>query len=285
MTGSPARLAPRPSRRPRLKTLAAGALIAAAVVLPGGAAAAAGPAAGRPAPGPRPTVVLVHGAWADSSSWSGVVQRLQRDGYPVRVFPTPLRGLAGDAAALRDYLSVVAGPVVLVGHSYGGAVVTEAADGLPAVKALVYVDAFAPAAGQRVIELVGPGSVLAAPDPSTVFDIVPTPQGPDLYVKQDLFPTAFAADVPAREGQVLAVTQRPVTLAALQEPAGPPAWAHIPAWYELGTEDRVIPPDAQAAMAATAGAHVVRVRSGHLPMVSVPGAVTSVVERAAAATG
>ena len=236
---------------------------------------------------PRPTVVLVHGAWADSSSWDGVVRRLLHDGYPVDVFPTPLRSLSGDADQLRTYLAAITGPVVLVGHSYGGAVVTGAATGNTAVTALVYVDAFAPAAGEAVLTLPGPGSVLANPDPTQVFDLVPA--GPptattDLYVKKSVFPSAFANDVPAREAKLLAVTQRPVTLGALMEPSGDPAWLTIPSWYEVGTIDRVIPADVQTAMATRAHSHITRVRTGHLPMVSDPRAVTRVIESAAAAT-
>jgi len=273
------------SRR-RLRAVAATAV--AAVLL----SSAAGPASahelhGTPFADPKPIVVLVHGAWADSSSWDGVVRRLLHDGYPVRVFPTPLRSLSGDSAALRAYVDAICGPVVLVGHSYGGAVVTDAATGEPNVQALVYVDAFAPAEGQTVFDLPGSDSALANPDPTQVFDPVPTwPLTPasDLYIKQNVFPQAFANDLPLATARVLAVTQRPVTLGALLEPSSAPAWSTIPSWYEIGTIDKVIPASAQAAMAATAGAHVTRVRTGHLPMISAPGAVTATIESAANAT-
>jgi pimeloyl-ACP methyl ester carboxylesterase len=235
----------------------------------------------------KPTVVLVHGAWADSSSWDGVVSRLLDDGYPVDVFPTPLRGLSTDAGALRDYLGAITGPIVLVGHSYGGAVITNAATGSTAVKALVYVDAFAPAEGQPVIALSGPDSVLANPVITDVFDLVPAgapTDTTDFYINKALFPSAFANDLPASRGRVLAATQRPITYGALTEASGAPAWKTIASWYEVGTRDKVIPASAQRAMAASIKAHVSTSPTGHLPMLSRPGDVTGTIESAARAT-
>jgi pimeloyl-ACP methyl ester carboxylesterase len=233
---------------------------------------------------PKPTIVLVHGAWADSSSWDGVVARLQHDGYPVDVFPTPLRGLSTDSGYLRDYLAAITGPIVLVGHSYGGAVVTDAATGNGNVKKLVYIDAFAPDQGQRVADLVGPESVLANPNPAQIFSFVPaTSMNPDLYVLPPVFVNSVANDIPTYKAQVLAATQRPIAADALREPSSAPAWKTIPSWYEIGTIDKIIPPSAQLAMATTAHAHVVRVRSSHLPMVSEPEAVTRTIEGAATA--
>jgi pimeloyl-ACP methyl ester carboxylesterase len=235
----------------------------------------------------KPTIVLVHGAWADSSSWDGVTARLLNDGYPVDVFPTPLRSLSGDARALREYLGAITGPIVLVGHSYGGAVITNAATGSAAVRALVYVDAFAPAEGQAVISLSGPDSVLADPVITDVFDLVPAGAPvptTDFYINKALFPSAFANDLPPSRGRVLAVTQRPITYGALGEPSGAPAWPTIPSWYEVGTKDKVIPASAQRAMAASIKAHVTVSPTGHLPMVSRPGDVTGIIESAARAT-
>lgn len=272
------------SRRRRAATAVVAALVAATTVV----AAAPGSNAAPDAEASRatsPTVVLVHGAWADSSSWDGVVRRLQHDGYTVDVFPTPLRSLSGDAEYLREYLSAISGPIVLVGHSYGGAVISGAATGNAQVGALVFVDAFVPEQGEAVAPLAGSQSVLANPDPTQVFDLVPSTLPPtaatDLYVKRTVFPGAFANDLPPSTGSLLAATQRPITLGALSEPASSPAWKTIPSWYEIGTIDKVIPPDRQLAMAERAGAHVVRVRTSHLPMVSRPGAVTETIEMAA----
>ena len=173
----------------------------------------------------KPTVVLVHGAWADSSSWAGVVGLLQDDGYKVVVIANPLHGLASDSAYLKDYLATIPGPIVLVGHSYGGAVVTNAATGNANVKALVYVDAFAPDQGESVVQLASakPGSALAA-DPTTVFSFAPFPGSlpgdVELTVLPKVFRKAFANDLPRAEGNVLAATQRPVAGSALQEPSG-----------------------------------------------------------------
>jgi pimeloyl-ACP methyl ester carboxylesterase len=235
----------------------------------------------------RPTVVLVHGAWADGSSWTKVVLELQHDGYTVRVPPNPLRSLPDDSDTIRDFLFTIPGPIVLVGHSYGGAVITNAATGNPAVKALVYVDAFAPDEGETVLPLAGPDSALAV-DPTTVFDFVPYPNAPDgdvdLYLKQDTFVNSFANGVPTREALALYATQRPLALSAGSEPSGVPAWKTIPSWYLLGTRDLIIPPSAQQFMAERAGSTIVKVRAGHLSLVSDPGAVTRLIEKAAKAT-
>ena len=278
---------PRLFSGPRKRVAAAAATVIIATTAAAAPAAAALPGRSDPTPA-KPTVVLVHGAWADSSSWDDVIRRLIAAGYPVVAFPTPLQTLSGDSAALRTYLHSVTGPVVLVGHSYGGAVITNAATGNAQVQALVYIDAFAPDQGQLVVNLPGQNSVVAQPG---VFQPVPGPAAdgtlaPDteLYVQRSLFPQDLANDLPAQTAAVLAATQRPVTLAALTEPSGDPAWKTIPSWYEVGTIDKVIPPDIQLSMARHANAHVTYARTGHLPMVSNPGAVTSTIELAACAT-
>jgi pimeloyl-ACP methyl ester carboxylesterase len=182
----------------------------------------------------RPTVVLVHGAWADGSTWSGVVRRLQRHGYPVRVPPVTLRSLASDASDLKHFVSTIEGPVVLVGHSYGGGVISNMPID-PDVEALVFVNGFAPAAGEALVTLSGPGSALAVPDPSTVFDFVPYTGGPDgdveLYLKQKTFRTAFGNDLSTSRADVLWAGQRPVTGSAGNEPSATPAWLSVPSWY------------------------------------------------------
>jgi pimeloyl-ACP methyl ester carboxylesterase len=238
-------------------------------------------------PSTKPTLVLVHGAWADGSSWSKVTRRLQNDGFTVRVPPNPLRSLPGDAATIRDFLSTLSGPIVLVAHSYGGAVITNAATGTPNVKALVYVDAFAPAEGEVIFPLVGADSALVA-DPTTVFDFVPYPGAPpgdvDLYLKHNVFLTSFATGVPRPEAELLYASQRPLTLSSGNQPSGPPAWATIPSWYVLGTQDAIITPTAQQFMAERAHAQITRVKAGHLSLITQPQQVTAVIEQAVRAT-
>ena len=195
----------------------------------------------------KPTVVLVNGAWANNASWSGVIERLQAEGYTVDAPPNPLQSLSGDAATIADFLKTITGPIVLVGHSYGGAVITNAATGNSNVKALVYVDAFAPAKGESALGLdsIKPGSALGA-GPAKVFNFVPFPGAKKgdalLYVKPAVFEQAFANGLPAKEGGVLAATQGPAVYSALTAPSGTPAWKTIPSWYVLGTIDKAIPP-------------------------------------------
>ncbi|TMJ00692.1 MAG: alpha/beta hydrolase [Bacillati bacterium ANGP1] len=239
----------------------------------------------------KPSVVLVHGAWADGSSWSRVVAHLQAAGYTVFVPPNPLRGLASDPAYVASFLASISGSIVLVGHSYGGAVITNAAVGNPNVKALVYVDAFAPDEGESIGDLAstppppGQSASCVAGDPTQVFNFVPLTGGDvDLYVKPSLFPSCFANDQPLAQAAVLASSQRPVALSALPQPSGVPAWKTIPSWYLVGTIDRVIPPWAQLFMAQRAGATVVQVRASHLSMLSRPEAVVGLINSAAEAS-
>ena len=236
--------------------------------------------------GPKPTIVLVHGAWADTSSWDGVIQRLQADGYTVYAPPNPLQGLAYDPAYLADFLHTISGPVVLVGHSYGGAVITNAATGDPQVKALVYVDAFAPAQGQTIAQLLAayPGSCAVPAN----LNVVPFPGAPsgvgDAYIKQSVFPSCMANGLPATEARVLAATQLPLATIALTQQTGVPAWKTIPSWAVVGTADHAIPLALQLAMANTAHAHITKVDAPHLSMISDPGTVTNVILQAARAT-
>ncbi|MER7681631.1 alpha/beta hydrolase [Streptomyces sp. NPDC096934] len=274
----------RPTRR-RVAVLGAVAGVAALTLAATGSASAAkaehGPSQ------PKPTVVLVHGAFADSSSWNGVIERLRHDGYPVIAPANPLRGLAGDAAYIHSVLKSVSGPVVLVGHSYGGAVISEAAVDSPQVKALVYIAAFAPEKGESALELSNkfPGSTLG-----TALNPVPFPlpgggTGTDLYIKTDTFHHQFAADVPKRVTDLMAATQRPVAASALDEKATTPAWKTIPSWDLVTTQDLNIPPAAQRFMAKRAHAHTVEIKASHAVSVSHPGAVTRLIEQAARTTG
>jgi pimeloyl-ACP methyl ester carboxylesterase len=267
------------------------AALAGLAVVGSAAAATHSPAASHHPSGPRPTIVLEHGAWANGSSWNGVVRRLQADGYTVDVPPNPLMGLAFDPAYLADFLHSISGPIVLVGHSYGGAVITNAATGDKQVKALVYVDAFAPDQGQTLGQIVSsvPGSCVVAADPTTIFNLATYPGAPagvfDAYYKQNLFPACFANGLPLREARVLAATQEPLSTIALGQQSGVPAWKTIPSWAVVGTADRVILPAIQLAMARHAHAHITKVHAPHLSMISNPGVVTRVILKAVHATG
>lgn len=240
---------------------------------------------------PKPTVVIEAGAWADNSSFASVVRRLQDDGYTVDVPPNPLQGLTYDSQTLAGFLGTISGPIVLVGHSYGGMVITNAAAGNPNVKALVYVDAYIPAQGDTLLSLTSaqPGSCLAVANPATVFNFAPIPGAPagdvDAYVKPGVFAACFANGLPAGEGAVLAATQRPLATGTLTDPSGTPAWQTIPSWAVIGTQDHVIPPAEQLFMATRAHAHITEVDAPHLSMISSPGIVTQVIVDAAQATG
>jgi pimeloyl-ACP methyl ester carboxylesterase len=236
--------------------------------------------------GPKPTIVLEHGAWADASSWDKVILQLQEDGFTVYAPPNPLRGVSYDSTYLADFLSTIPGPIVLVGHSYGGFVITNAATGNSNVKALVYVDAFIPAQGDTLLGLTSaqPGSCLGG----NAFNFVPYPGGPagdvDTYIKPSLVPSCFASGLPPSQAAVIAATQRPLAASALQEPSGPPAWKTIASWDVIGTADKVLPPAEQLFMAQRAGAHITDVNAGHLSMIADPGVVARVIEQAAQAT-
>ncbi len=289
-----------PARQRRMIMIAA-ALAAATVLAFSSQAAFArpdGPRAMHGNNGPKPVIVLVHGAWADASSWSGVIARLQRDGFTVYAPPNPLRGLSGfassDPAYLHDFLThnaaLVGKPIILVGHSYGGAVITNAAVGDGHVKALVYVDAFIPDQGETLGGLLAsvPGSCLGG-NPTDIFNLVPYPGSPpgdaDTYIKPGLVPGCFASGLPASQAAVIAATQRPLAASTLTETSGTPAWKTIPSWAVIGTADKVIPPALLESMAKRARAHITKVNAGHLSLISKPGVVTQVIVNAARATG
>jgi pimeloyl-ACP methyl ester carboxylesterase len=237
-------------------------------------------AVAQPAKGAKPTIVLVHGAFADASSWNGVIAILKSDGYPVRAIANPLRGVQNDARYLADIVKSIESPVVLVGHSYGGCVISEA--GAPNVKALVYVAAFAPEVGETALGLSNkfPGSTLGA---ALAAPVALSGGGKDMYIDQAKFHAQFAADVSAQEAVGMAAGQRPVTEAALNEAARTPAWKSIPSWFIYGDQDKNIPPQAQAFMAERAKSKQTEVVRGasHVVMTSNPKAVAAMIERAA----
>jgi pimeloyl-ACP methyl ester carboxylesterase len=236
---------------------------------------------------PQPTIVLVHGDWADASSWTGVIERLQHKGFKVVAPPNLLRGPAADASYLASYLKTISGPIVLVAHSYGGFVITNAATGNTNVKALVYIDSFMPDEGETLGALAKTwGSCID----ENALQPVPYDGGVDLYLRWDAnstypgFTECFANGVPAETAAVLAAEQRPAAAAEFDEASGPPAWKTIPSWSLIGTEDHVIPPTLQQEQAMRSGAHVSTVRAGHLSLITHPADVTKVILAAVDAT-
>lgn len=230
----------------------------------------------------KPTVVLVHGAFADSSSWNGVIAALQAKGYPVVAAANPLRSVAADAAYVSSVVESIDGPVVLVGHSYGGQVISTAANGHDNVRSLVYVAAFAPEAGEAVAELAAkfPGGTLgeALAEPVKLAS-----GGVDLYIDQSKFRTQFAHDVPEAQAALMAAGQRPITEAALTDKSGDPAWKRLPSWFVYGSGDKNIPAAALQFMADRAGSlrTVVVDGASHVVMVSKPEVVADLIDQAA----
>lgn len=231
----------------------------------------------------RPTIVLVHGAFAESASWNGVIGELSKDGYTALAAANPLRSVADDAAAVAAVIRSIPGPVVLVGHSYGGPVITEAANGNSNVKALVYVAAFTPETGESSLSLTRkfPGSTLGE---ALVTTALPG-GGQDLYIRPKRFHDQFAADVSEEEARLMAATQRPVAQAALAEPSGAASWKTLPSYAIYGSADRNIPPAVMNFMAKRSHAvkTVVIEGASHALMVSHPREVASLIEEAASA--
>jgi pimeloyl-ACP methyl ester carboxylesterase len=226
----------------------------------------------------KPSIVLVHGAWADGSSWNGVIKGLHRGGYTVYAPPNPLRGVRSDAASLAAFLKTVAGPVTLVGHSYGGSVISVAAAGNKNVKALVYVDAFVPDQGDSCLSLLASGP----PPPKDLFLPVPfataTGGDADVYLNPKYYGVVFASDVPASISSIMAITQRPLTASALHEKApAAEGWKTLPSWYVLGDLDQVIPPAIQLRRARRAKSHITRVEGAHPSMIEHPEATVAAI--------
>jgi pimeloyl-ACP methyl ester carboxylesterase len=238
-----------------------------------------------PPRGARPTIVLVHGAWADASSWSGEVSTLQAAGYDVRAIANPLQDLTTDSEFVADYLKTIPGPVVLAGHSYGGAVITNAAAGLPNVKALVYVDAAAPAPGETNGQLSGADSILAKDTPAQLFFTTSYPGAPagasELYLKENIFIHNFANDLPRPEAERLWASQRGASTVAFGTPSTAAAWKTIPSWYFISTGDQIITAQSELAMARRAHSRITSFHGGsHLTLISHPNAVTAVIASA-----
>jgi len=234
---------------------------------------------------PRPTVVLVHGAWADASSWDGVTEALMDEGYDVRAIANPLENLTTDAEYVADFLETLNGPIVLVGHSYGGAVITNAAAGNRHVKALVYVDAAAPDVGEANGSLSGAYSVLNRTPQDQLFDKVSYPGAPqgaaDLYLKKKIFVQNFANDLPRADATRLWAAQRSASTEAFETPSRHAAWKTIPSWYFISRGDRIITPASERAMARRAHSRVTIFPGGsHLTLISHPDAVTAVIRSA-----
>jgi pimeloyl-ACP methyl ester carboxylesterase len=233
----------------------------------------------------RATVVLVHGAFADASSWNGVIERLQAQGVQVIAPANPLRGIAADSAYLGAVLQQIEGPVVAVGHSYGGAVITNAATEAKNVVGLVYVAAFAPDEGETLgaVEASSKDSVLNS---ALVPRQYPTPDGgsgTEFYIDPAKARNAFAGDLSDQQAALIAATQRPVADSAFGEPNGPPAWKHHPSWAVVATGDKAAGTDVVRSMAERAGAKITEIEGSHVIMVSQPQAVTEVILEAVAA--
>jgi pimeloyl-ACP methyl ester carboxylesterase len=234
----------------------------------------------------RPTIVLVHGAFAESASWNGVVSILVADGFPVIAAANPLRGLASDSLYVETLLASIPGPIVLVGHSYGGEVITNAATSAKNVKALVYVAGLAPDLGESAAGLgqLFPegtlGQALAPP-------VAQADGGQDLYILRDRFWSQFAADVPEEEAVQMAAAQRPIIQSAFDEKAGPPAWKLLPSWFIYGSLDKNLPRSMHAFMAKRANAvETIEIKgASHVVMISHPREVAELIERASSAGG
>jgi pimeloyl-ACP methyl ester carboxylesterase len=236
--------------------------------------------------GSRPTVVLVHGAFADGSCWNEVIERLLAEGVRVTAPANPLRGIAIDSGYIANFLDQIPGPVLAVGHSYGGAVITNAATNADNVVGLVYVAAFAPDEGESLadIETNSRDSVLLP-----ALDALQYPIGEgeetavEFAIKPEGIHEAFASDLPEEQSAVMAATQRPLAELAFTEPSGVPAWRNLPSWAVVATGDKTVGTDVVRSMAKRAGATITEVESSHVPMLSQPDVVTDVILTALAA--
>jgi pimeloyl-ACP methyl ester carboxylesterase len=224
-----------------------------------------------------PNVVLVHGAWADGSCWSGVIRRLQSDGYDVVAPQFPHTSLADNVARLRQVLARLEGPVVIAGHSYGGQIITALGTDLPNVTALVYVAAFGLDEGESI------GALLAQGEPTPALAHIDIDAQGFVWLPRDDFVGHFAADLPPEEASVMFATQQPLSASALEDVVGDPAWKHVPTWYVVARDDEAIPPDAERLFAGRMGATTIEITSSHVVMTSHPDEVAELIEQAAKA--
>lgn len=248
------------------------------------AVTAAPSAADSTADSAKPTIVLVHGAFADGSSWDGVIKRLERRGYKVMAPANPLRGLYSDSDYIASVLKSVKGPIVLAGHSYGGSVISTAAAGNSQVKSLVYISALMPDVGETGMSLSARfPSALATATETVPYEAGGGVSGTDIYLKRDKVHSVFAACLPASEADLLGVTQRPVATTAFSEKAKVAAWKDIPSWALVSRQDMTINPDQERFEAKRAHSHTVEIDSCHVSLIARPGAVADLILQAAAA--
>jgi pimeloyl-ACP methyl ester carboxylesterase len=209
-----------------------------------------------------PNIILVHGAWADGSSWNKVIPILKNAGHRVIAVQLPLHSLADDVATVKRAIELFGGPTILVGHSYGGFVITNAAYNNPIVTGLVYIAAFVPDEGESLSNFVDPTKL---PQGLLVFD-----SGGFAYINPEMFPQAFAQDVNSTEAKIMATVQKPINQSVLGEKSGPPAWKHLPTWYQVSESDHMIPPDAEREFANRINATTFSINSSHASLVSHP---------------
>ncbi|MFB7165276.1 alpha/beta fold hydrolase [Streptomyces sp. NPDC056121] len=237
------------------------------------------------ASGAKPTIVLVHGAFADGSSWNGVIERLERQGYTVMAPANPLRGLYSDSTYIASVLKSVKGPIVLAGHSYGGAVISTAAAGNDQVKSLVYISALMPDVGESGMSLGARfPSALGTATRTVPYEAGGGVSGTDLYLKRDKVHPVFAACLPKSQANLLGVTQRPAATTAFSETAKVAAWKTIPSWALVGRQDMTISPDQERFEAKRAHSHTVEINSCHVSLIAHPADVAALILQAATAT-
>ncbi len=232
----------------------------------------------------QPTVVLVHGAFADASGFGGIITELSAWGYQVLAPPNPLRSLAADAATVSSVVSAIEGPVVLIGHSYGGAVITQASAHAPNVVGLVYLAAFSLDVGESCasVQAPFPASMLAETAVPTSYDAVGSAGGPDLYIGEDGFRETFCADSPAEPARVMYATQRPLAAAAFSESATAAGWRTIPSWYQLSRHDNAISPKAQEFMAGRMNSVTEEIDGSHTAFIAQPERAAAFIKKALA---